>query len=656
MTSLGTGTWDELCFPPADGDDFDGWHSRLERWRQEARQALLYDGARYGSPDWAWTRSCFTCGMVMLWDVALRQPGQPFLSAIKFLDWARARFGGMDAVVLWHAYPRIGFDDRNQFDFYRQQPGGLGGLRELVEECHAQGTRAAVAYYPWDIGTRREPNGELGALVDIVSAIGADAIFLDTMSQASASLLNLVGTVAPSVAFMTEDFVPLDQVADHPMSWAQWPPETSRPYVMRNKWFEPRHMHFLVRRWHTDHSNELHLAWLNGAGMVVWENIFGSQNQWSDRDAALLRQMRPVQRHLGDLFSAGKWVPLVATAQDGVHSSCWEADGLRVWAVANMTANAVKGPLLPVDRKGSDLWWDLMAGTLVQPTEHAGVSFLNGELGPFGVGAFAAGSDAHRNQLQPLLLRDRPVQVSPASPDLPPLTGSEVARVSPAGAEERQITVQYRLRECGMDGPAPLANAVAPALHGVVAEIRSVCLPPVVVDDQPVSNAKFLRFLAGSGYAPLSGENFLRHWPAPMTPPPDRDAPVVFVDLDDALAYCQWAGQRLPTAEEWQMAMEEGRAGSSSVPVWELTGPEFSDGHTRYCVVKGGPSFVAMGSDWYADGGPRGPDWRAKFIRYGPALDRCATVGFRCARDVGEDYKQQRPSAVGGREIRTSSI
>lgn len=197
------------------------------------------------------------------------------------------------------------------------------------------------------------------------------------------------------------------------------------------------------------------------------------------------------------------------------------------------------------------------------------------------------------------------------------------------------MTLHYRLRECGLDGPAPLADAVFPALHQVVSDTRYVTLSPYAIDLRPVTNAEFRRFLTDSGYQPRCAERFLRHWPTPAGPSGAQSgSPVVFVDLDDARAYGRWAQSRLPTQYEWQHAMSSGHIGYGRARVWEWTESEISDGHTRSLVLKGGAAYRARGSEWYADGGLYPPDWCAKFIRLGPALDRCATIGFRCVTDL----------------------
>ena len=91
-----------------------------------------------------------------------------------------------------------------------------------------------------------------------------------------------------------------------------------------------------TRRWNRDHTEELHSAWLNGVGILVWENVFGAWVGWNERDKGLLRAMRPVQRQYAELLATGEWTPLAAASPDTcVVASRWSDGETTLWTVAN---------------------------------------------------------------------------------------------------------------------------------------------------------------------------------------------------------------------------------------------------------------------------------------------------------------------------------
>jgi formylglycine-generating enzyme required for sulfatase activity len=195
---------------------------------------------------------------------------------------------------------------------------------------------------------------------------------------------------------------------------------------------------------------------------------------------------------------------------------------------------------------------------------------------------------------------------------------------------------------------------------------RLVEMSDFYIDRFEVTNADYKRFLDSTKYQPTVQHNFLRHWSYGY-PGELANHPVTWISLEDARAYAIWAGKRLPSDMEWQRAAQgdDGRKwpwgdhfdptncnsdnpGTTPVDafprncssygvcdlvgnVWEWIDGIVSDGWHNWCFIRGGSYYKAKGSMWYVEGGAQPVHHHHKFLMMNPSLDRCATVGFRCA-------------------------
>ncbi|MBN1442077.1 MAG: SUMF1/EgtB/PvdO family nonheme iron enzyme, partial [Planctomycetes bacterium] len=679
---------------PAPGQDRSEWLAALRAYRAGVRSGPpRLDRSIYDRADLAWMRRSITCHFTFLYDRSIYDPETGRYALDEFLDEGEREFGGYDILVLWQGYPRLGVDPRNQFDMYRDLPGGLPGLREIAKKAHRRGVRIFVDYNPWDRATRREGRSDEEALADLVAGMDADGIFLDTLSAASPGLRARIDAARPGVVLASEIHPPIAQLSLLSSSWAQWLEDPHPPGLLHLKWIEPRHMQHQIRRWDRDHSAEIEAAFFGGSGVLVWENIFGAYNPWPRENRRAWRRASRILRAAGDLVSSESWDPFVPTLQPTLFAHRWPGDGVTLFTLLNRGPPLEDRPLLDVALPEGARFFDLHGGRHLAAAREDGAWRITGSVRRLGAilavqsaqdpawlapllaaqsrdADDPAGEDA-RNRARSLA-RPRPVErTSPAEHDRPP-----PGMVLVPGGELR-MRLEHRRRECGCypDPSLPEAEHARftwghPHAEIIRHDIGPIRVEPFFIDEAEVTNEQYRRFLEASGYRPRHPESFLRHWPGGRMPAEVAELPVVYVDLDDARAYAAWAGKRLPTEEEWHLAAQgfDGRAwpwgeafsaercnttGDRLLPArslpsgrspwgcfhmagnaWEWTESERDDGHTRFVIIRGGSYFRAEGSIWYVEGGPRPCSHHAKFLLLWPGLDRCATIGFRCVRDV----------------------
>jgi hypothetical protein len=108
----------------------------------------------------------------------------------RYLDDVKARYGGVDSLLIWPTYTNLGCDDRNQvrpafcwffmlcglycvvlpqYDMIRALPGHIEGLLNITQQLHGAGVRVLWPYNPWDQGTRYEGTDDAHAVPKLLT-------------------------------------------------------------------------------------------------------------------------------------------------------------------------------------------------------------------------------------------------------------------------------------------------------------------------------------------------------------------------------------------------------------------------------------------------------------------------------------------------------
>ena len=569
------------------------WLKAMRRERARRREGLHEEGRIYEGA-YAWSRRNFVEGFVFVYDTRFYDEEHNRYKLDEYLDDGVRRFGGYDSLLIWHAYPNIGVDDQNQFQMLGDLPGGLPGFRAMVGRAHERGVKIYIAYNPWDRKTRQETVAPEQSLAEAVRATEADGIFLDVTDNGPAEKLRqAVDAARPGVALEPEGYCYSDGGLETINGgWGQAFPCAGYFEHLRGvpvvKWTEPRYMlHYDGDRWRTSRVVMLQHVFLNGAGVCIWEDIFGTWNGYSERDQAIVRRMAPIQRYAADLLASEDWEPFHPTLAAGVDAARWAGEGRALWTVVNWSDEPRRGPLLRLPHVAGARYFDLWNGVELHPKLAHGEASVTIDLEARGFGAVFVQREAPEAGLRELLARQRreagrrisdyaddwPIPIVPrvkvpaktprASTNEPP---AEMVFVPATGPWV--MTVTHNLGEGGCypdDGGAEWSGRRhfmyenGDHKRNIIHQIPVPGLPAFYMDKFPVTQGRFREFLEASGYRPLEEHNFLRDWdwsdrahPRPVAG--RENHPVTWVDLEEARAYARWTGKRLPTEEEWHYA------------------------------------------------------------------------------------------------------
>ncbi|MBI1770461.1 MAG: SUMF1/EgtB/PvdO family nonheme iron enzyme [Bacteroidetes bacterium] len=725
------------------------WQAGLRKVFQEK---MLYDvehfdDSLYQRNDLAWIRKAYVIHLLMAWDKEYFDYKTGKFNLQHFVKKGQSIFGGDDVVCLWPTWPTLGMDQRNQFDMYRDLPGGLPAIRTLADTLRKLGTKFFIAYNPWDASTRAE--GHLRGLEYLIRETSADGVVLDTQGESSRELQAAADKAKSGVIMYSEGMaIPknMNGIASGRVHNALYYP----PMLNLNKLIKPDFAIFRVAEVYKEPIvREYATSFFNGYGTEINQFAPGHPD-WEEEQYRFLGKTSMILRENSDNFHSKSFSPLITTTHDSIWVNRWPLNNKTVYTIFSLKPEGFSGLLFKVKPKNGFHFVDLWHHKLLAPTPKDSLFFISTDVGAFNTKYIGTNNEGavdciaefpeiiklkkERNILTYSATADCTLKIWAGNPTYdkkPLLLKSKEGKVDLTkefGSFEGNIIVQAFQNNQLLDEAILEIKSGEPILissiektseaisipQGMVKipsgrftyhsthgdefirypndqEGKTFDMPGFFMDKFPVTNKQFKEFLDASQYIPNDTANFLKHWKKRNIPRGQENYPVVYVSYEDARAYAQWAGKRLPTEIEWQYAAQTSKnnewpwkqtkpvtrkeeavtetltvfslegidptlcnlgdgklypvgsypAGANSFGlqdlvgcVWQMTNDLYESGSYRYIMMKGGSYFKPSSSWWYVQGGPRELHYKQYLLRVSQGFERNATVGFRCVKEA----------------------
>lgn len=715
------------------------WHDGLKKIFQEK---YLYDlkafnDSLFRRSDLSWMKETYIMLLQFAWDKKYYHFEKGKYTWYQSLFEYDSLTGGYDIFTLWPTWPRLGLDQRNQWDMYRDLPGGIDELRHQSDFAHRHGKKYFISYNPWDEGTRKEDH--LKGMETLLRQINADGVVLDTRGESSRELQQTADRVKPGIIMYSEGMaVPRDMPGI--VSGRVHDALVLPPPLNLNKFIRPDFAIFRVLQLADDRIHrELCISFFNGYGVEI-NTMRPGRPDWIQEEFAYLGKTTRILRENSRLFVNGSLIPLIQTTVDSIWVNAWSDGPKQLYTIysanpagcdevlfeifqdLDISAEEIqheyriidlwnhlelkpvksgKGWGIPVKIDAFDRRWlntrhEGASGCIAVFPKQLSVVREQAQLKVSASGGdrivISSGNPSYSNRNYTPTVRSATINLREIFREIPEkiviqlFTGSQLVDecvvLMPLGVpvliSDKEVAafdpelVMVKLpagkfRYSTKRAPGTL-DPFIPLPNGADTVILE--MPSLWIDKYPVTNGMFYEFVKSSGYHPADTANYLKHWSGGKPLPGTELLPVVYVSHQDAKAYARWAGKRLPSEAEWQYAaqgndmrkypwgnepdstrcnsklnhptpVDKFPEGASPFGVedmignvWQMTSDVYDNGSYYFTMIRGGSFYHPDQSIWYVTGGPLPADHPEMLLLVSPGLDRNATVGFRCIRDV----------------------
>ncbi|WP_052272729.1 formylglycine-generating enzyme family protein [Flavihumibacter solisilvae] len=591
------------------------WQNGLVKIFQEK---MLYDqqafnDSLYQRKDLKWIRHTYVLHLVDAWDKFYFDIKDGKYHLQEFLQRGKKLYGGDDIVSIWPTWPTLGLDQRNQFDLFRDLPGGTAAMGKQAALSRNQGTKFFICYNPWDESTRSE--NHFKGLSKLIAETSADGVVLDTKGESSRELQDAADVVRDGVIMYSEGMaVPKDMAGI--VSGRVHNALYYAPMLNLNKLIKPEFTIYRVAELFKEKiRREFATSFFNGYGTEI--NIMApGQPDWAIEQYKYLGRTTRILRENTHNFVSRGYTPIVPVIADSIWANKWELGAKTIYTIYSIIPQGFKGKLIEVQPATGFHYVDLWHHTLLEPKQKDNKWFIEASTDAFNASDLGTNNEGEVDCIArlPILLSAKlngdelavssngdgdEIRIWAGAPsyEKEPLKlkpGTHMVRISEHFDRfEGAVVIQQMKEGILMDeqvvkivpGTARRVSLVAktggtPEVPAGMVRIpagkfkfkatngdefiaypkqdvdSTFEMPSCYMDKHPVTNEQFSKFLIATKYKPSDPANFLKHWKNGKIPAGQEKFPVVYISYEDARAYAKWAGKRLPTEIEWQYAAQ----------------------------------------------------------------------------------------------------